>query len=313
MSKAMRVARGAAELRGAFGCAVATVGNFDGVHRGHREILQRVKGAAGRTGCASLLITFEPHPASVLYPTRDISLLTRTEKKLAILEELGLDAVLLQEFSLKFAQQDPRDFVSEVLLPLNVRELYVGHDFAFGRGRAGDAAFLMKEGERFGFSVFEVAQVSLEGDRVGSSRIRSLIVKGEVEQAARLLARHHSVTGPVVKGAGRGAQIGYPTCNLDEPEETVPGPGVYATRTLWNGRWYGSATHVGIVPTFNIDQPSIESFLFDFDGGDIHGHTIEVAFVKKLRDTVKYGSVEALVRQIKADCEAARETLKERP
>jgi riboflavin kinase/FMN adenylyltransferase len=308
----MKVARGVADLRGTFGCFAATVGNFDGVHQGHREILRRVKESSQRTGCASLLITFEPHPASVLYPARDFSRLTRPEKKLEILEGLGLDAVLTVEFTLQFAQQDPRDFVSDVILPLNVRELFVGHDFAFGRGRAGNAAFLMKEGERFGFSVCEIDQVTMEGSRVGSSRIRALIEKGEVESAARLLGRPHSVAGQVVGGAGRGKQIGFPTCNMEQPEETAPAPGVYASRVQWKGNTYDAATHVGTVPTFNVEQPSIETHIFDFDR-DIHGERLELFFIKKLRDTVKYDSVEALARQIRLDCAAARDVLKGLP
>lgn len=305
----MQIAHSVDGLKGAFPCFVATVGNFDGLHFGHRQILSRMMEAGKQSGCASLLITFHPHPASVLYPARNLSMLTSFEKKMELLRGLGLDAVLVIEFSLRFAQCDPRDFVSDVILPLNIRELYVGHDFAFGSGRAGDAAFLVKEGARFGFKAFEIGQVTMEGERVGSSRIRTLIENGGVEQAARLLGRFHSVHGAVVSGSGRGKQIGFPTCNLDVPEETVPSPGVYATRTLVGGTMYGSATHLGAAPTFNVEQPSIETHIFDFSG-DIYGEEVEIFFIKKLRDTVRYASAEALVRQIQVDCEAAREVLK---
>jgi riboflavin kinase/FMN adenylyltransferase len=306
----MKVVYGVEHLKGAFPCFVATVGNFDGVHFGHRRILDSVKEAAGRIGCASLLITFNPHPASVLYPARNLSLLTRPEKKLELLQALGLDAVLVIDFSLRFAQQAPRDFVTDILLPLQIRELYIGHDFAFGSGRSGNAEFLMKEGEKFGFGVFEIGQVTMEGDRVGSSRIRAMIEQGDVEQAARLLGRHHSVAGTVATGAGRGVRMGFPTCNLDDVEETIPAPGVYVTRTLVSGVRYGSVTHIGAVPTFNVESLSIESHIFDFNR-DIHGETVEVFFIKKLRDTVKYDSADSLVRQIRLDCQAARETLEQ--
>ncbi len=304
----IKVARTVAELEGAFPCYSATIGNFDGVHNGHREILARVMKKREGTACGALLITFEPHPSQLLYPAKNLALLTRLEKKIALLDAIGLDAVLVLEFTLDMAQQDPRDFVADVLLPLNVRELYVGHDFAFGRGRAGNANFLAREGRRYGFGVYEIEQVDGLGDRVGSTRIRKLVEEGKVEEAAQLLGRFHSITGTVVFGAGRGKGLGYPTCNLDNTEELVPAPGIYATITTSRGRRFGSATHVGSIPTFGIDALSIESFLFGFDD-DIHGEEVEVAFVKRLRGVVKFDSVDALARQIERDCAAAREAL----
>lgn len=304
----MKVANNVNEIR--TGCGVVTIGNFDGVHLGHRDIIARVLEAKGRLeGATSVLITFNPHPAEILYPSRNISLLTDMDKKLEILERLGLDAVLVIEFTLEFARQDPRDFVSDVLLPLKTKELFIGHDFAFGKGRAGNVDFLVREGKRFGFAVHEVPQINLGGERIGSSRVRELIVSGEVEQAEMLLGRPHSLRGEVVKGAGRGKPIGFPTCNIHKPEETTPSPGVYATRTVVRGVAYDSATHVGRVPTFDRDDFSIETHLFGFEG-DALGERIEIMFIKKLRGTVKYPSVEALVNQIKIDCDEARDVLK---
>jgi riboflavin kinase/FMN adenylyltransferase len=303
----MKVAYNVNDLK--IGASVATIGNFDGVHLGHREIISRVLDAKGRVpGSSSLLITFNPHPADLLYPSRNLSLLTDMDKKLEILEGLGLDAVLIIEFTLAFAKQDPRDFVSDVLLPLNVRELFIGHDFAFGKGRSGNVDFLVREGKRFGFAVHEVEQITMDGERIGSSRVRELIEKGDVEQAAKLLGRSHSLRGEVVKGAGRGKPLGFPTCNIHKPEETTPSPGVYATRTIVKGVEYDSATHVGRVPTFDQEEFSLETHIFGFDG-DARGERIEVMFIKKLRDTAKYSSVEELVRQIKIDCDAAKDAL----
>lgn len=304
----IRMAKSVSGLAGAFPCYAATIGNFDGVHLGHREILLRLLRAKGDTACGSLLITFDPHPASVLYPARNFSLLTRLEKKVALLDGLGLDAVLALPFTLEFAQRDPRDFVLDTLMPLNVRELHIGHDFVFGRGRAGNARFLSGEGRRLGFSVHEIGQVDGMGDRIGSSRIRGMVERGEVDAAARLLGRPHSVTAKVVAGAGRGRTIGFPTCNLEEPEETVPGPGVYATRTTVGDRTYGSATHVGHIPTFDYYGHAVETHIFGFDR-NILGETVEVHFVRKLRDTVKFASVDALVRRIEADCADAKRVL----
>lgn len=292
--------------------SVATIGNFDGVHLGHREIISRVLSAKKMIpGSSSLLITFSPHPADVLYPARNLSLLTDMDKKLEMLDELGLDVALIIEFTLAFARQDPRDFVSDVLLPLNVRELFIGHDFAFGKGRAGNVEFLSREGRRFGFAVHEVAQISMDGERIGSSRIRSLIQSGDVEKAEKMLGRPHSLRGMVVGGHGRGKSFGFPTCNIREPEETIPSPGVYATRTIVGGKTYDSATHVGRVPTFEQEESSIETHVFGFDG-DVKGERIEVMFLKRLRDTAKYSSLEELVRQIRLDCAAAKDFLAKR-
>jgi riboflavin kinase/FMN adenylyltransferase len=289
--------------------SVVTIGNYDGVHLGHREIISRVLSAKARNpGSMAALITFDPHPADVLYPSKGLSLLTDLDKKLELLEEAGLDAVLVQEFTLSFARQDPRDFVSDVILPLNVKELFVGHDFAFGKGRAGNAEFLKKEGQRFGFTAHEVEQIKVEGERVGSTMIRALVEKGDMEKAARMLGRPHSLRGVVTRGAGRGMKLGFPTCNIELPEETLPSPGVYATRTSVAGKIYDSATHVGITPTFNDARSALETHLFGFDG-DIHGERIEVMFIKKLRDTVKFNSADELVRQIDLDCSAAKKAL----
>lgn len=305
----IKVAKTVADLKGAFPCYTATIGNFDGVHKGHREILAHVMTKRRGTPCGSLLITFDPHPSAVLYPAKNQTALTRLEKKIALLDELGLDAVLTMEFTLQLAKMDPRDFIADTLLPLNVRDLYVGHDFHFGSGRAGNAEFLAKEGRRHGFGVHEIGQVSGLGDRIGSTRIRQLLEQGNVEEAAELLGRFHGITGTVVSGAGRGRRIGFPTCNLDDTEETVPAPGVYATITEWQGKKYGGATHIGGIPTFGIDALSIETHLFGFKQ-DVHGEILEVAFVKRLRGIEKFGSAEDLMSQIAKDCLAAKEVLK---
>lgn len=306
----MKIGRSVDDLRGEFGCSVATVGNFDGLHMGHMEILKRVTEKTKLLGCPSLLITFDPHPASVLYPARNLSLLTTPERKLELIAELGINAVLTLEFSLAFAKKGPKDFVDDILLPLGVRELYVGHDFAFGSGREGNVNSLAKIGTKHGFGVYEIAEVSIDGERVGSSRIRRLIEEGNVETAARLLGRPHSVSGEVVKGSGRGKKMGFPTGNITTPLETAPGAGVYATRTLCRGTLYNSATHVGKIPTFDIETPSIETHLMDANE-DMLGERIEIKFIKKLRGTVKFDSAQTLTDQIKIDCEEARRTLED--
>lgn len=297
----MKTGRNIEDLREEFGCSIATIGNFDGVHLGHREILSLVKSKSEKLGCPSLLITFDPHPSTVLYPARDLALLTTLENKLKLVEGCGIDAVLALEFTLAFAKKPPISFVEDVLLPLGVRELYVGYDFAFGSGRRGNADELAREGKLHGFGVYEIAEVTVEGERVSSSLIRSLISTGDVEKAARLLGRPHSISGTVVRGAGRGKGLGFPTCNISEPAQTVPGSGIYATRTIHRGKIYDSATHVGIIPTFDVNVPGIETHLFNFDS-EVQGEGMEILFHKKLRDTAKFGSVEELKEHIRKDC-----------
>ena len=304
----MKVGRSVDDLREKFGCCVATIGNFDGVHVGHREILSRVKHKSEQLGCPALLITFDPHPSSVLYPGRGPALLSTMKKKLALLEECGMDGALVIEFTLQFAQHTPHDFVEDVLLPLKVRELYVGHDFHFGSGRSGNVNNIAREGKLHDFGVYEISEVIMEGERVRSSLIRRLISEGDVEKAARLLARPYSMSGIVKKGAGRGKGLGFPTGNLGDLVEAVPSPGIYATRTLWKGKQYDSATHVGVIPTFDVDVPGIETHIFDFDE-DLLNEEIEVFFYKKLRDTEKYDSADKLKEQIRIDCENAKKVL----
>lgn len=306
----MKTGRNIEELRDEFACSIATIGNFDGVHLGHREILSRVKSKSQKLGCPSLLITFDPHPSTVLYPARDLALLSTLEQKTRLVEECGIDGVLALEFTLAFARKPPVSFVEDVLLPLGVRELYVGDDFAFGSGRRGNANELAREGKVHGFGVYDVEEVSVEGERVSSSLIRRLVSAGDVEKAGRFLGRPHSISGVVVSGAGRGKGLGFPTCNISEPAQTVPGSGIYATRTAHRGKLYDSATHVGTIPTFDVDVPGIETHLFDFDM-EVQGEGMEILFYKKLRDTVKFGSVEELKQNIRRDCVEIKRILRD--
>ena len=291
-----------------FSCSVATVGNFDGVHLGHQKIFKKIKEQSIKHNCKSLVITFDPHPSTVLYPARSFSMLTREEKKLRLIEEYGMDGVLTIPFTLPFAEKGPLSFVEEVLHPLRLRELYVGHDFSFGSGRSGNVKTLIKEGEILGFKVFEIPEVTTDGNNIRSSNIRKLIAEGDVVTAEKLLGRRYSVSGKVIKGGGRGIKLGFPTANLGDVSETPPGPGVYAAKTILDGKEYGSATHVGIIPTFDVDVPGIETHIFDFDK-NIVGRDVEVQFMQKIRDTVKFESVDQLIEQIATDCKDIRSYL----
>ncbi len=290
--------------------SVATIGNFDGLHIGHRHIVSAVKERAKELRCHSLLITFEPHPSSVLYPSRGLLRLTSPEKKEAIVKECRLDGMLTIPFTLEFANKGPRAFVEDVLHPLKLKELYVGHDFSFGSGRSGNVKSLTKEGELMSFGVFEIKEVMKNGEPVRSSGIRKSIAGGDVAKAADMLLRYHSLRGKVIKGAGRGKTLHFPTANLGEMQEIVPEAGIYATKTCWNKKLYDSATHIGVIPTFDVDIPGIETHILGFHK-EITGDDIEVFFIKKMRDTKRFDSPKELEEQIKTDCAKIVRVLKD--
>jgi len=304
----MKLSSNVADFSEEFTCSIATVGNFDGLHLGHREILRRVKEESETRKCKSLVITFEPHPSSVLYPTRNFFRLTSPERRAKLIEDCGIDGLLAIPFTIPFSEKDPRAFVEEILLPLKLRQLYVGHDFIFGSGRRGNVNTLKREGKILGFSVHEIEEVEVDGEMVRSSRIRNLLAEGNIEKVTKLLGREHAVSGVVIKGAGRGKVLGFPTANLGQTIETVPGPGVYATKVELNGKLYDAATHVGVIPTFDVDVPGIEAHIFDFNS-DINGEHIEIRFISKVRDTARFASIDELKEQIRKDCEEVRRRL----
>ncbi|MDH5542811.1 MAG: bifunctional riboflavin kinase/FAD synthetase [Nitrospinota bacterium] len=291
-----------------FTCSIATVGNFDGLHLGHREIMKQVKEESARQNCKSLVITFEPHPSSILYPTRNFFRLTSPERRAKLIAECGIDGLLAIPFTIPLSEKDPRAFVEEIMVPLKLRRLYVGHDFTFGSGRKGNVYTLKREGEILGFSVHEIPEVEIDGETVRSTRIRALLAEGNIEKVTKLLGREHAVSGVVIKGAGRGKILGFPTANLGQTVETVPGPGVYATKVELDGKLYDSATHVGVIPTFDVDVPGIEAHIFDFNS-EITGQNIEIRFIAKVRDTARFASIDELKEQIRKDCEDIRRLL----
>ena len=299
------------ELPESFSGAVATIGNFDGVHMGHRDLLRRVREDASKRNSASLVITFDPHPSEVLYPARSFTRLTTKARKESLIEECGIDGVLHIPFTLDFASKGPMGFLRDVLIPLKLSKLYVGHDFNFGSGRSGNVDTLKDEGEKFGFEVEEVPEVMLEGDYVRSSIIRELIHEGHLGKASRLLGRRHAVSGTVIKGHGRGVQLGFPTANLGQTEEAPPGPGIYISRAFVKGEWHPAATHVGVIPTFDVDVPGIEAHLLDYSG-ELLGEPMDVQFIKKIRETVRFDSPKALEEQIRIDCDNARKWFAEK-
>ena len=281
---------------------VATVGTFDGVHRGHWAVLEEIARRASARGGTSLLVTFDPHPLEVVNPRAAPLLLTTPDEKRLILAQSPLDRVAFVPFSHELAEFTPERFVREVLEErFHVAELVIGYDHGFGRARAGDVAFLRRLGERDGFAVDVVPAVMSDGRPVSSSLIRRAVAGGDLTSAAHALGRPYAVTGSVVRGAGRGWAIGVPTVNLaPPPRKLLPPDGVYAARVAWRGGVHGAMLNLGARPTFGDQARTLEAHLFDF-AGDLYGETVTVEFVRWLRDVVRFASAEELRLQLEAD------------
>jgi riboflavin kinase / FMN adenylyltransferase len=296
-----------------------TIGIFDGVHRGHQEILRQLVTGAHQAGGPAVVLTFTPHPAVVLGGKTDFKSLTTPDERLALLESLGVDVVITQTFSREFADQTAIDFMRQVVRTTGLRRLLIGYDTALGRGREGDAARLTEIGKELGYTVQVVPPLSDEKGVISSTRIRQFIAAGNVSAAAADLGRYYDLTGPVVHGDGRGHRINVPTANLSVPiEKIIPAFGIYACwawrdpMSLGSGEAnkYPAATNIGVRPTFTPDlpAPAIEAHLLDFNR-DIYGQQLKLEFVEYLRPEEKFKTVESLVEQINADINLTREIL----
>jgi len=284
--------------------SVVTVGTFDGVHRGHKVIVDHLLARADERGGASTLVSFDPHPRSVVRE-QAVPLLTTVEERAAILEGLGLDRFVVIPFSEDFAGKAPEAYVEDILVErIGLQEITVGYDHRFGRKRAGDVELLRTCGEHFGFAVDVIPPQKVDQDVVSSRRIRSLLAEeGNVDRAADLLGRPYELSGTVARGEGRGRQIGFPTANiaLDDPRKLVPKRGVYATvATLPDGTKHGSMMNIGRRPTFDEMEVTVEVHLFDFEG-DLYGERLSVQFLQRLRDEQKFDSADALAMQLSED------------
>ena len=300
-----------------------TIGIFDGVHRGHREILQLLVTGAHAAGEPALVLTFTPHPAVVLGGKTDFKFLTTSDERLALLESLGVDAVITQTFSREFADQTAEEFMGHVARSVGLRHLIIGYDTALGRGREGNAARLTEIGNKVGYTVQTVPPLSDETGVISSTRIRQSIAAGHVSAAAADLGRYYDLTGPVIHGDGRGHRINVPTANIQPPVgKVIPANGIYACWVslersdqalgigFWDGKKIPAAVNVGIRPTFTPDLPApiIEAHLLDFNR-DLYGQQVRLEFVKYIRPEEIFSSVEALVGQIQADIDLTRKIL----
>ena len=286
-----------------------TIGVFDGVHRGHRHLINQLTQEAATTGRAAGIVTFRDHPAAVLRPDSAPKRLTSLEERLRLLKELGVDFVVPITFNLELSALSAEEFTGLLQKQLGMRGLVVGPDFALGRSREGDVSALTALGRRTGFSVKVVDLLTNERARITSTGVRKALDVGDVESAASILGRCFALTGVVVRGEGRGRELGFPTTNLEvSPESAIPSDGIYATWAHLGDQCYMAATSIGTRPTFDEGERTIESFLLDFEG-DLYGREVRLEFVQRLRDELKYTSVEALVEQIDKDAAQTRSVL----
>ena len=283
--------------------SVVTVGSFDGVHLGHRAVLDEIARRASAAGRRSMLVTFDPHPLEIVNPQAAPPLLTAGLERHEVLAETPVDSVLMLRFDRRLAAMDPETFVREVLVRrCRIGELVIGHDHGFGRGRAGDVETLRTLGGQLGFAVDVVDAVDVGGQPVSSSRIRRAVAGGDLATAARLLGRPYSVSGVVEQGEQRGRTIGVPTLNVPtvSPRKLLPPDGVYAVRVETGAGRFGGMMNQGPKPTFGELRRVLEAHLFGFDG-DLYGRRIRIEWVGRIRDVQRFGSIEDLKAQLARD------------
>lgn len=288
---------------------VLAIGNFDGLHLGHRALLERLTAEARRQGLAPAVMTFEPHPRELFTPEQAPARLTSLREKLALLESCGVEEVFLLHFSRKLAGLSAEEFIERVLVRgLGVRHLIIGDDFRFGKGRAGDFAMLQAAGQQLGFGVEAMHTIEIGGERVSSSAVRAALGGGDLEHAARLLGRSYSIAGRVVHGNKLGRKLGFPTANIQLKRKRVALTGVFAaTVSGLDKRHLPGAASLGVRPTLGLGlRPVLEVHLFDFDR-EIYGAHVTVHLLHKLRDEARYDSFEALTAQIARDVAATQD------
>jgi riboflavin kinase/FMN adenylyltransferase len=281
---------------------VLALGNFDGLHRGHLKIIERVRRGAGEHGGTPMAMTFDPHPSRVVRPDKASPLLMTKRQRIEALGRAGIAAVAVVRFTHELSQWDPETFVRTVLVDwLRVSEVWVGANFLFGHDRAGNFSTLRTLGQRYGFRADKIDPVRYKEFVVSSTRVRRLVTEGRMDEAGALLGHQYYIDGRVVPGARRGRDLGFPTANLDTENELLPPNGVYATMTTIDGVIHPSITNIGVRPTFgDATKTMIEAYILGYEG-DLYGRQVRLGFVQRLRDERKFADVDALREQIEAD------------
>jgi riboflavin kinase / FMN adenylyltransferase len=286
---------------------VLTIGNYDGLHLGHRRIIEKIQEKAFDLNGTSMLMTFHPHPLTILRPDKCIGLITPLHVKKRLIEEAGIDVLIIIPFTDDFRHVTPEAFVDDLLVKkLGIKGLIVGYDFKFGKEGKGNVEYLASLSTEYGF-FFEIqGAITFDGEKVGSNRIRKMIQEGDVGKAALHLDRPYMIEGTVVKGEGRGRTIGFPTINLKTEFPLIPKRGVYITDVDVGGKRYPAVTNIGYNPTFDGQSLTIETYILDFSG-DLYDRNIALYFLERVRDEVRFSGVDELKERIWKDVEAARE------
>src|SRR5262245_60081989 len=286
---------------------VLALGNFDGLHRGHQKIIERVKRGAAEHGGAPMAMTFDPHPPRIVRPDKAPPLLMRKAQRLDALHRAGIQCVAVVRFTRELSQWDPDTFVRTVLVEwLRVAEVWVGANFLFGHDRAGNFSLLRTLGQHYGFRAEKIDPVRYKEFVVSSTRIRRLVDAGRVDEAGALLGHTYTLSGTIVEGKHRGRELGFPTANLETPNELLPPHGVYATTLTVDGVVHAAVTNIGVNPTFGEGaKTSIETHVLHHDGSSLYGREVQLGFVQRLRDERRFPDVDALRAEIEADCRRA--------
>jgi riboflavin kinase/FMN adenylyltransferase len=306
----MDIIKDIVSLKKSYPNTVLTIGNYDGVHLGHQKILSMVGKKAEEIGGTSMVMTFDPHPVKVIAPEKNVKLLTTPEEKARLIAKMGIDVLLFITFTKEFSQIAADEFISELLVKkLNIKEVIVGANYSFGKSKKGNIDLLRKRGKEFGFHATAVQDVMLHGNIVSSSSIRSLLLKGAVQDVITYLGRAYSILGTVIKGKGRGKSIlNIPTANITSPVEIAPKEGVYAVRVGYKGSIYDGAANIGKNPTFGNTDVSYEVHLFGFSG-DLIGESLRIYFIDRIRNEKTFPDVATLEKQIREDMDIAGKIL----
>lgn len=289
---------------------IVTLGNFDGVHKGHQKVLKTVKDRAKRLRLPSAVYTFEPHPLKIVAPHKSPPLLTALKEKMELIKASGIDYLILARFTKEFASRHPGEFVEDVLLKqLKAKEVWVGHDYAFGKGRTGTIEHLKELGKKFGFKVSVIPACKKGGVIISSSKIREYIRHGKVKEAAVFLGRSYAVSGKVVKGRNIGKHLGFPTANIEIHNELIPKDGIYAVRVLLGNQIYKGAANIGFAPTFHIKKRAVEAHIINFKQ-NIYDKKLKIEFIQRLRGEKIFKSADGLAIQIKRDVDKVKKILK---
>lgn len=293
---------------------VVTVGSFDGLHIGHQKILKKLIQLSKDINGTSVLLTFEPHPRSVIAKDFDLKILTTLDEKISYLEKFGIENLIVQNFTLEFSQMTSEEFIKEILVnDIGVSHIVIGHDHKFGKDRLGDEEKLKEFGRQYNFNVTSVEAEVVDGQVVSSTKIRKALNEGNIEKVNLFLGRNYNISGKIIEGTKRGRELGFPTANikLDNERKAIPKNGVYVVSCILNNKNYFGIMNIGTRPTFeNNNQTMLEVNIFDFNGS-IYGEDIEVNFLKYIRDEKKFESKEDLINQIKQDIKKAKEFIEE--